>query len=89
MILERSYELSKVVNVRELLGFEPKELLEGLRTNLNVKFEDNVVTNIPYKELIIMRYLMEMRVTYQHLYLAIAGLYLAITINSNSNTTIL
>ena len=41
--------MSKVVNVRELLGFEPKELLEGLRTNLNVKFEDDVVTNIPYK----------------------------------------
>ena len=59
--------MSKVVNVRELLGFEPKELLEGLRTNLNVKFEDDVVTNIPYKELIIMRYLMEMFKVYPSL----------------------
>lgn len=59
--------MSKVVNVRELLGFEPKEFLEGLRTDLNVKFEDNVVTNVPYKELIIMRYLMEMFKVYPSL----------------------
>lgn len=52
--------VTQVVNIRELLGFEPKELLEGLRTDLNVKFEDNVVVGMSYKELIIMRYLMEM-----------------------------
>lgn len=52
----------KAVPVRELLNFTPTELLNGLTTDLNILFEDNVVKLVPYKEIIIMRYIMDINV---------------------------
>ena len=50
----------KVVKARELLGFEPKELLDGLRTDLDILLEDDNIVRMPYKEIIILRYLMDL-----------------------------
>lgn len=52
----------KAVPVRELLKFTPIELLNGLTTDLNILFEDDVVQLVPYKEIIIMRYIMDINV---------------------------
>jgi len=50
---------SDVVNavpVRELMGFKPEELLKGLRKNLDVLFEDNVVIKMRWAEVVLNRY---------------------------------
>lgn len=53
-----------VVEVRQLLQFNPKELLEGLKTDLNIEFEDGVIKTLPYKEIIILRYFMQLHSMY-------------------------
>ena len=47
----------KAVKVRELLKFKPKELLDGLKTDLTVLLEDNTVETINFREIIVLRYL--------------------------------
>lgn len=59
--------MAKVVNVRELLGFKPKELLKGLRTDLTLLLEDGEVVTLPYKEIILLRYLLEIFKLYPNL----------------------
>ncbi|EPU3828898.1 hypothetical protein ACVWU4_000879 [Campylobacter coli] len=51
--------MSAVVNVEELLKFEPKEMLDGLKTDLKIKFQDGVVEDMPYREVILLRYILE------------------------------
>lgn len=48
-----------IVNVEELLKFEPKEILEGLKTDLKIKFQDGVVEDMPYREVILLRYILD------------------------------
>lgn len=48
-----------VIDVRELFKFQPKELLLGLKTDLNLLLEDNQAVKVNYKEIIILRYLLE------------------------------
>ena len=47
----------KAVPVREFMKFEPYTLTTDLRTDHSVLFEDNVVVDLNYKEIIIMRYI--------------------------------
>jgi hypothetical protein len=48
------------VNVRELLKFKPSELLKGLKTNLNVYFDDGKVIPMTSREIILSRYVFEL-----------------------------
>lgn len=50
----------KTVSIEKLMEFEPKELLEGLRTNHIVKFQDGVEKQMSSKEIIVQRYIMEL-----------------------------
>ena len=68
---------NKVVPVREFLKFKPLELLQGLKTNLDVLFEDNVVKPMTYKEIIIQRYLLDF----------VVNLPVKVPINSNQCIT--
>lgn len=49
-----------VVDVRQLLNFSPKEILDELKTDLNLLLEDNTVYYAKYKEITILRYLLEL-----------------------------
>lgn len=49
----------KTVNVRELFKFRPEELLEGLKTNLKIVYEDGKALELTSREIILNRYLME------------------------------
>ena len=55
--------MANVLPVRELFSFEAKELLTGLKTDLTILFEDEVKLELPYKEIIVFRYIMEI---YRH-----------------------
>lgn len=48
-----------IVLVREFMKFKPIELLHGLRTNMIVRFDDNVDIVMSHKEIILCRYLYE------------------------------
>ncbi len=48
-----------IVSVREFMKFKPIELLHGLRTNMIVRFDDNVDIVMSHKEIILCRYLYE------------------------------
>lgn len=50
----------KAIQIREILKFSPKELLEGLKTDLNVVMEDGEVHFVNHRELIIIRYLLQL-----------------------------
>lgn len=52
--------MSKAVPIRELLNISAVDINEQLRTDLNILWEDNKVSYISYKELIVTRYLMEL-----------------------------
>lgn len=47
------------VQIRELMKFSPYELLKGLKNDLNILWEDNVVTPIHAKEIIVTRYALD------------------------------
>lgn len=47
----------QAVNVRELLKFRPIELLNGLKTDLNLILEDGKVHFVNHREIIVLRYL--------------------------------
>ena len=49
----------KAVDIRRLVEFRPEELLNGLKTNLKVKYEDGVELYLTSREVIINRYIME------------------------------
>lgn len=50
------------VPVRELLKLTPKQLLDGLKVNMYVYFEDSVVEHLSKNEVILLRYLLELLV---------------------------
>lgn len=52
-------EQLSTVPVREFMLFRPIELLDGLKTNIIVRYEDNVDVPMTYKEIILCRYLYE------------------------------
>ena len=56
--------MANVLPVRELFSFEARELLAGLKTDLTILFEDQVKLTLPYKEIIVFRYIMEI---YRHI----------------------
>lgn len=47
------------VNVREFLKLDQSEIRDGLKTNLNVIYEDSVVIPMTYKEIIVQRYMLD------------------------------
>lgn len=47
------------VHVREFLKIDQSELREGLKTDLNVIYEDGVVIPMTYKEIIVQRYMLD------------------------------
>ncbi|MGE3592891.1 MAG: hypothetical protein AB7G52_10425 [Arcobacter sp.] len=52
----------KVLPVRELYKYQPIELLDNLKTNLIILFEDNVTINMTYKEIVLQRYVFELNI---------------------------
>lgn len=52
----------KVLPVRELYKYQPIELLDNLKTNLIILFEDNVTVNMTYKEIVLQRYVFELNI---------------------------
>lgn len=54
----------KVVEIREFMKFTPKELSDGLRTDLDVLLEDGTVKKLSYKEIILLRYMLEVLLVY-------------------------
>ena len=51
-----------VLPVRELLKFQSHELLIGLKTSLNILWEDNITTTMTHREIIVQRYILELMV---------------------------
>lgn len=52
-------EKKQVLPVRELYKFKEDEIKEGLRTNLSILFEDGVVKDLTYREITLLRFIME------------------------------
>lgn len=50
----------QVVKVRDFMAFTTEEIRDGLKTDLDVLFEDNKVVHMSYKYIILQRYLMDM-----------------------------
>jgi len=50
----------QAVPVRNFLDFKPLDLLNGLRVNHKVIFEDNVIADMSYKEIIMNRYIWDL-----------------------------
>ena len=50
----------QAVPVRELYNITIREMLDGLKTNVNILYEDNVVMLTSYKEVILFRYIMDL-----------------------------
>lgn len=53
-------EQLSIVPVRELMRFKPIELLNGLKTNMIIRFEDNIDIPMTYREVVLCRYLYEL-----------------------------
>lgn len=51
--------MDKILPVRELFKVSPLEAVEGLRKDLNIKFEDNVIIPMSYKEAILLRFILD------------------------------
>lgn len=66
----------QVVEIRELLKLSPQELLNGLKTNLHVQFEDNVVEYLDYREIIMIRYLLQLFDSVKEYYIPITSKYI-------------
>lgn len=49
----------KVVKVRDLLVIDPIEMKNKLHTNLNILFEDNITLFLSYKEVILLRFILD------------------------------
>lgn len=50
----------KILPIRNIFDFSPRELLKGLRTNLTIEYEDKELKSMTWKEIILQRYLMEL-----------------------------
>ena len=80
----------KAIQIREIMKFSPKELTDGLKTDLHVIMEDGQVHLIPYRELIVMRYLLslfemfpQLKIESKHIlrnYFSLNGLFTSKTI---------
>lgn len=51
---------NKAVPIREFFKFTPKQVLDGLKKNVNILFEDNVVVKMTSRELILNRYILDL-----------------------------
>ena len=52
--------MKKAIQIRELMKFSPKELSDGLKSDLNVIMEDGEVHFVTHRELIVLRYLLQL-----------------------------
>lgn len=84
--------MNKILQVREMFKFCPNEFLNKLKTNLTIRFEDNVDVKLSYKEIILLRYILEVYkvipnvpITSQQLFtnFYVSGMLTSKTINSS------
>lgn len=52
--------MKKILPVKEMYKFEPKVFQEDLKTDLIIRFEDNVDVPLSYKEIILLRYILDL-----------------------------
>ena len=58
---------NKTIPIREFLRFQPKELLYGYKTNNTILFEDGILRELDYKEVVVIRYVLESVISYPEL----------------------